>query len=133
MSFQGELFPADSRSFGNSILLFFQFVSSFVMIKVAPLLILSIGIYGLFWLFSAVVFFMFIFNLIFMPETKGRSLAEIENYYANERRWGNEEKSSKGDGGGGGGRPEKVQEQQDEKARVKAEIKRINSEQKMKC
>ena len=63
------------------------------MIKVAPLLLTSIGIYGLFWLFSAVVLLMFLFNLIFMPETKGRSLAEIENYYANGRRWANDSSS----------------------------------------
>ena len=94
------------------------------MVKVAPLLNVSIGLYGVFWIFSGVVLFMFFFNLLFMPETKGRNLIEIENYYANGRRWGDEEKEESS-------KVEKAQVQ--DEAKVKAEIKRLGNGQKTKC
>ena len=59
-----------------------------------------------------------------MPETKGRSLVEIESYYANGRKWEDEESRKKIEGSAA----EKV-----DQAKSKAEVRRQSSEQRTKC
>jgi hypothetical protein len=51
------------------------------MTKSTPAIIDSIGIYGLFYIFSGVAAFSGAFAAAFMPETKGLSLKEIRKIY----------------------------------------------------
>lgn len=77
----GEILPAESKSLGNAIVTFCQFVASFSMVKSVPFLLETLGIYGVFWLFSGVVSFVFVFASLFMPETHELSLEEIQKNY----------------------------------------------------
>ena len=49
-----ELLPSNARSIGSSIATFFSILSLFVLVKVGPTLQATIGLDGLFWLFSGV-------------------------------------------------------------------------------
>ena len=42
--------------------------------------------YGAFWTFGIICTLSFLFVLLFLPETKGKTLHEIENYFAREQR-----------------------------------------------
>eukprot|EP00094_Tigriopus_californicus_P013907 TCALIF_13460-PA protein Name:"Similar to Tret1-2 Facilitated trehalose transporter Tret1-2 homolog (Drosophila melanogaster)" AED:0.09 eAED:0.09 QI:27/0.8/0.66/1/0.6/0.5/6/0/447 len=77
----GEILPAESKSLGNAIVTSFQFVASFSMVKSVPFLLETLGIYGLFWLFSGVVGFVIFFATLFMPETHELSLEEIQKNF----------------------------------------------------
>lgn len=52
------------------------------MTKSAPAIIDSIGIFGIFAIFSAVAFLAGVFAAFVMPETKGMPLKEIRQIYA---------------------------------------------------
>ena len=83
---QGELLPADQCSVGCGLLGVIDNVSLFVSIKMVPTLTSTLGISGTFWLYSATCFSVVVVSLIFMPETKGKTLEEIESYYRGDTR-----------------------------------------------
>jgi hypothetical protein len=43
---------------------------------------LSIGSYGAFWLFAAILVVSMFFIIFVVPETRGKSLEEIEKFYS---------------------------------------------------
>ncbi len=53
----------------------------FIVLKTFPMLCLKVGDSGAFWLYSAVCFAAIFLTLIFVPETKGKSLEDIEQYF----------------------------------------------------
>lgn len=77
----GELFPAKARTFGNSFIVFFHVVSSSIAVKSAPSIRMHLGMHGMLWLCSTVVACMLVVAAVFMPETKGLSLQEIEESF----------------------------------------------------
>ena len=78
---QGEVFPPQMRSLGCGIILCFEMISSFAAIKSSGYIISSIGLHGLFWLYSAVVFMVIVLAYFCMPETKDKTMAEIQKEY----------------------------------------------------
>ena len=78
---QGEVFPPQMRSLGCGIILCFEMISSFAAIKSSGYIISSIGLHGLFWLYSAVVFMVLVLAYFCMPETKDKTMAEIQKEY----------------------------------------------------
>jgi len=78
---QGEVFPPQMRSIGCGILLGLQMVSCFAAIKTAGYIIDNMGLHGLFWVYSAVVFLVLPIAAFLMPETKDKTLAEIQKGY----------------------------------------------------
>merc|ERR1711915_958821 len=78
---QGELLPSDMRSFGSGLLGIIDNFVLFLAVKMVPVLISSIGVGGMF--FTYCCFVLFVLNVCFftMPETKGLSLEDIEDYY----------------------------------------------------
>eukprot|EP00095_Tigriopus_kingsejongensis_P007493 maker-scaffold580_size130538-snap-gene-0.33 protein:Tk07493 transcript:maker-scaffold580_size130538-snap-gene-0.33-mRNA-1 annotation:"sugar transporter protein 5" len=77
----GEILPAESKSLGNAMVTLAQFMASFAMVKSVPFLMDTLNLYGMFGLFSAMVALIIVFAAIFMPETQGFSLPEIQKNF----------------------------------------------------
>jgi len=54
----------------------------FFVLKFFPSLTQQIGFHGLFWIYAVFSLVGGVFGYIFIPETKGKSLQEIENFFA---------------------------------------------------
>ena len=77
----GELLPSNLRSFGCGLVSASSFVSLFLVIKLTPFLQKCIGLHGMYWLFSGVAYCLIPFTVLFIPETFGKSLEDIEDHY----------------------------------------------------
>ncbi|MGP8253301.1 MAG: sugar porter family MFS transporter [Terracidiphilus sp.] len=77
-----EIFPNRLRSFGVSISVGALWIASFALTYTFPLLNVSLGTSGAFFLYSVICFLGFAFIWFFVPETRGKSLEEIENLTA---------------------------------------------------
>lgn len=78
----GELLPAKIRgSFGGYIFAIFN-LSLFFVAKIFPFMLQTMGSHGVFWMFGSSSLFGTLFVYLFFPETKGKSLEEIEDYFA---------------------------------------------------
>ncbi|XP_069687135.1 facilitated trehalose transporter Tret1-like [Periplaneta americana] len=77
----GELIPEKQRSFLSSIAGSLNLGMTFIVIKTYHDLMTSIGKDGTFMLYSAVCFSSCIFVYFLVPETKGKSLIEIEEIF----------------------------------------------------
>ena len=77
----GELLPSNSREIGGVIIIQLNNISFFVAAKSSNFLQEAIGLDGMFWLFTGVAIFSIIFAYLFVPETFGKSLEEMEEHY----------------------------------------------------
>ena len=77
----GELLPSNARSVGSCIVVQCSNVSFFFVTKFTPMCVKSLGMDGLFWLFSIIATLSVIFAYFCVPETFGVSLEEIEEHY----------------------------------------------------
>ncbi|KAM7342106.1 solute carrier family member pippin [Cochliomyia hominivorax] len=82
----GELFPAKIRGRTAGAVFAAMNVTLFVFTKAFPLIHLTIKMKGVFLIFAGASFVVSIFMLLFQPETKGRTLEQIEDYF-NENNW----------------------------------------------
>lgn len=73
-----ELFPNSVRAVAVSICTFALWVGSSTLTYTFPLLNGALGSYGTFWIYSAVCAVGFIFLFCRLPETKGKSLEQLE-------------------------------------------------------
>ncbi|CAF4838681.1 unnamed protein product [Pieris macdunnoughi] len=74
----GELFNSNVRSKGTASVFVVSWISGFIITTIFNTLISSIGAYAVFWFFSFTCGLAFLFTLFFIPETKGKSLIEIQ-------------------------------------------------------
>lgn len=77
----GELFPAKVRGLAGGLSFMAFNLSLFATAKVFPEVKNAIGMHGVFWVFSASSFVASVFLYLVLPETKGVSLGEIEDYF----------------------------------------------------
>jgi facilitated trehalose transporter len=77
----GELIPEKQRSFPSSVAFSLSLAILFVVIKTYHYLKNSIGEDGTFWLYSFVCLCSCFFVYFLVPETKGKSLTEIEKFF----------------------------------------------------
>uniref|UniRef100_A0A1B6CLP1 Major facilitator superfamily (MFS) profile domain-containing protein n=1 Tax=Clastoptera arizonana TaxID=38151 RepID=A0A1B6CLP1_9HEMI len=77
-SFQGELFPANTRSLASGITAFSLAAISSACLKVFFLIDTNIGMYFNYVMFTFVTGFGFILLYIYMPETKNKTFAQIQ-------------------------------------------------------
>ena len=82
---QGEVFPPDMRSLGCGIIFCVEMISSFAATRSSGYIIDSIGLQGLFWLYSGVVLSVIVTAYFFMPETKDKTLAQIQAEYQDQQ------------------------------------------------
>ena len=56
-------------------------LNMFIVVKTFPSLTNMVGDSGTFWLYSSFCFVMILYTLVWIPETKGRTLQDIEQYF----------------------------------------------------
>lgn len=74
-----EIFPMKLRSIGLSICTFFLWISSFLLTYTFPFLNKSLSTGGVFGVYSLICLLGFIFIFLRVPETKGKTLEELEH------------------------------------------------------
>lgn len=78
---KGELFPLRYRSAGSTLATFFNFAIVFICLKSTPALFLAFGEHGVFLLFGISCLIGTIVLTIYLPETRNKTLQEIEDSY----------------------------------------------------
>jgi sugar porter (SP) family MFS transporter len=81
-----EIFPLEMRGFGIGIAVFLLWITNFFVGLFFPTLVAGIGISYTFFLFAVVGALSFLFVWTMVPETRGRSLEELEEQF---RQYGN--------------------------------------------
>lgn len=81
MALLGEIFPLEHKGVGTAMSGIFYALSLLVILKVTPLMIKSIDVYGTFFVFSMCMIVSLVYLYFFLPETKGKTLQEIEDYF----------------------------------------------------
>lgn len=76
----GELFPLKHRGFG-ALAAAVSYACSFASVKSFVDLQHTLGLYGAFWLYSSLSALALVFTLLFVPETKGLSLQEMQEQH----------------------------------------------------
>ncbi|MNF98624.1 Arabinose-proton symporter [compost metagenome] len=74
-----EIFPTKIRAMAMGVATFSLWTACFILTYTFPLLNSSLGSYGTFWLYGIVCLLGYLFLRTYLPETKGKSLEEIEN------------------------------------------------------
>lgn len=73
-----EIFPNKIRAVAVATATFFLWIGSFTLTLSFPLLNGSLGTSGTFWIYSGICMAAFLYFLKSLPETKGKSLEELE-------------------------------------------------------
>ncbi len=76
-----EIFSNRNRGKAMSVSIFFLWISVYVVSQSFPMLLSSIGSDYTFWIYMVMAILAFFFVLKLVPETKGKSLEEIEKYW----------------------------------------------------
>ena len=76
-----ELFPSRVRAVAVATFTFALWIGSTTLTYTFPLMNNSLGSYGTFWVYAAICAVSFIYFLRVLPETKGKSLEEIEKEF----------------------------------------------------
>lgn len=74
----GEILPSKIRGTAASVATGFNWACTFIVTKTFHNIIAAIDLYGTFWLFAVICIFGLLFVIFFVPETRGKSLEEIE-------------------------------------------------------
>ncbi|KAG8222811.1 hypothetical protein J437_LFUL005017 [Ladona fulva] len=76
-----ELFPTEVRGLAHSLTLTLVNLLLFASLHLYPHMLDEFGAYGVLWFFSAVSAAAAIFVYFFLPETRNKTLSEIEEYF----------------------------------------------------
>ncbi|MBV8220915.1 MAG: sugar porter family MFS transporter, partial [Solirubrobacterales bacterium] len=76
-----ELYPLEVRGRGTGLVVMIQWAANLAVSLTFLLLIHAIGKPATFWLYAGLCLLALIFTLVWVPETKGRSLEQIEAYW----------------------------------------------------
>lgn len=77
-----EVFPSKIRGMATGLLTCLAYSFNFVIVKMYPAMIRELGNYKLFFFYGMMGLLGTIFIVVFLPETKGKSLQEIEEYFS---------------------------------------------------
>jgi len=81
----GEILPVRTRNISGAISSTFNLACLFLVLKFYTTLSDIINYHGVYCLFAGVNMFGVIFVFCFLPETKGKSLKEIEDIFAKKK------------------------------------------------
>jgi predicted MFS family arabinose efflux permease len=73
-----EIFPNRVRSSAMAVATTALWIASFLLVIRFPVLNEALGTHGTFWLYAGICFLGFLFILKYLPETKGKTLEEVE-------------------------------------------------------
>ena len=76
-----EILPLRARSFGSGLIGLLDNLSCMLSAKMVPTFENSVGLHGMFYMYSCVSIFVGITCFFIIPETKGLTLEEIESMY----------------------------------------------------
>ena len=76
--FISEIFPNRLRGIGMAAVTFFLWTSNYLNIQLYPVMESKIGMGYSFWVYAGLNVIYMIFILLYIPETKGRTLEQIE-------------------------------------------------------
>ncbi|GCF08822.1 sugar porter family MFS transporter [Dictyobacter arantiisoli] len=82
-----EIFPTKVRAAGASTCSFSNWVANFLVSVTFLTLINGLGSAGTFWLYGIIGVLTLVFCITLVPETKGKTLEQIEGYWMNNRHW----------------------------------------------
>ncbi|GCE06598.1 sugar porter family MFS transporter [Dictyobacter aurantiacus] len=82
-----EIFPTSVRGAGASVCSFSNWAANFIVSITFLSLIGGIGTAHTFWLYAVIGVIALVFCWYLVPETKGKTLEQIEAYWNNGRRW----------------------------------------------
>lgn len=74
----GEILPGKIRGSAASVATAFNWLCTFIVTKTFSDIILAIGTHGTFWLFGSICIVGLVFVIVYVPETQGKSLEDIE-------------------------------------------------------
>lgn len=80
-----EIFPAKIRGQAMSVATFSLWIGTALVGQLTPILLDKWGPAGTFWLFAALTLPALFISIKVVPETKGKSLEEIESYWLNKK------------------------------------------------
>lgn len=80
-----EIFPVRIRGMAMALSTFFLWVASFVLTYTFPILNDAIGAAGIFWIYGGICLAGFLFIWKQLPETKGKTLEELERTLTGEK------------------------------------------------
>jgi len=83
--FIGEFFSTEMRPLLAGVTIALAQLEMFVVVQTFPMLTHMLMEGGVFWMYSGVCFAAAVFTLIFVPETKGKSLEQIEEHFGFKR------------------------------------------------
>ncbi|KAG8307779.1 hypothetical protein J6590_013477 [Homalodisca vitripennis] len=78
-----ELFPIEIRGVAQSLMMSYVNLVTFGVLKVYPFMDKMVGSYGVQWLFSGCTLVATMFIFVFLPETRNKTLSEIQDYFEN--------------------------------------------------
>lgn len=76
-----EMFPTKIRGTASGLACSLNYVFNFGGVKLYPAAVAIMGNYGVFYFFASMSFLALVFIFFFLPETRGKTLAEIEEYF----------------------------------------------------
>uniref|UniRef100_A0A182JLB1 Major facilitator superfamily (MFS) profile domain-containing protein n=1 Tax=Anopheles atroparvus TaxID=41427 RepID=A0A182JLB1_ANOAO len=80
-SMNAEVYPTKVRGFASGLTIFFGYTMSFIILKIYPTMVAVLGSEHVFLFFGVVSLIGIAFVYFFLPETKGRTLHDIEEYF----------------------------------------------------
>uniref|UniRef100_A0A182PHI4 Major facilitator superfamily (MFS) profile domain-containing protein n=1 Tax=Anopheles epiroticus TaxID=199890 RepID=A0A182PHI4_9DIPT len=95
----GEVFPVATRGLGSGLTSSFNFVCFFAVIKTGPTLFATVGINGTFLVYGVISLLGTLLLYVILPETKNRTLQEIEEQFRRGRRKAKDAETADGPGG----------------------------------
>lgn len=81
----GELFPTENRGMMNGIYCSFSFLTSAVVVKMFPKFLTQVGIINVTFSYAFVCFVTILYGKFLLPETRGKTLPEIQAKYFKHR------------------------------------------------
>lgn len=81
-----EMFPTKIRGFAGGLVACLNYTFNFIFVKTYQGMLESMGKHGVFAFYGGMALVGTIFVVIFLPETKGKTLAQIEEYFSGGRK-----------------------------------------------
>ncbi|KAL0281574.1 UNVERIFIED_CONTAM: hypothetical protein PYX00_002520 [Menopon gallinae] len=81
----GEVFPTEVRGLAAGLTTCFAYIFNFIIVKVYPNMVEVMTDYGVFFFYGAFAVFGTAFVVLFLPETQGKTLMEIEEYFSKKK------------------------------------------------